>query len=175
MARWRLLSTLWAVLLLAGCGRRDMSVLDAAGPQAAQIAGLWWLFFWITIMAYGVTLAFFMNAIFRRKRPNDPESKPRQSRAAISVGVAVGLTVILLFVLLFSSVTTGHSLASLSSKNATTIEITGRQWWWQARYLDPVAGKIVITANEIHVPVGEPVVLLGTSRDVIHSFWAPNI
>jgi cytochrome c oxidase subunit 2 len=33
----------------------------------------------------------------------------------------------------------------------------------------------VTTANEIHVPTGVPVVLLLTSADVIHSFWAPNI
>ena len=31
------------------------------------------------------------------------------------------------------------------------------------------------TANEIHVPVGTPVVVLTNSKDVIHSFWAPNI
>jgi cytochrome c oxidase subunit 2 len=33
----------------------------------------------------------------------------------------------------------------------------------------------VTTANEIHVPVGRPVVFEVTSRDVIHSFWAPNL
>ena len=34
---------------------------------------------------------------------------------------------------------------------------------------------MVTTANEIHVPVGTPIRIHGTSRDVIHSFWAPNI
>ena len=33
----------------------------------------------------------------------------------------------------------------------------------------------VTTANEIHIPLGRPVVLKVTSRDVIHSFWAPNL
>jgi cytochrome c oxidase subunit 2 len=33
----------------------------------------------------------------------------------------------------------------------------------------------VITANEIHVPVGRPVLLELSSTDVIHSFWAPNL
>ena len=32
-----------------------------------------------------------------------------------------------------------------------------------------------MTANEIHMPVGRPVVLKVTSRDVIHSFWVPNL
>ena len=37
------------------------------------------------------------------------------------------------------------------------------------------ASNIVTTANEIHVPTGVPVRIHGTSRDVIHSFWAPNM
>jgi cytochrome c oxidase subunit II len=162
--------------LLAGChGRRDMSVFDPVGPQSAQINSLWWLFFWVTAIVYVLTMAFFGIALFKGGRPADPEAPRRTRRAAIAVSGAMGVTVILLFVLLASDLTTGHSIASLSSKNAVTIEITGRQWWWEARYSDPVASNIVTTANEIHVPVGEPVVLLGTSRDVIHSFWAPNI
>jgi cytochrome c oxidase subunit 2 len=38
-----------------------------------------------------------------------------------------------------------------------------------------VPSRRVITANEIHVPLDRPVVLKVTSRDVIHSFWAPNL
>jgi cytochrome c oxidase subunit II len=33
----------------------------------------------------------------------------------------------------------------------------------------------VQTANEIHVPIGRPVVFKMSSHDVIHSFWAPNL
>ncbi|MGH2410042.1 MAG: cytochrome c oxidase subunit II, partial [Chloroflexota bacterium] len=33
----------------------------------------------------------------------------------------------------------------------------------------------VITANELHVPVGQAVTLRLTSADVIHSFWVPQI
>jgi cytochrome c oxidase subunit 2 len=34
---------------------------------------------------------------------------------------------------------------------------------------------MVVTANEIHIPTGSLVRIHGTSMDVIHSFWAPNI
>ena len=33
----------------------------------------------------------------------------------------------------------------------------------------------IVTANEIHIPVGRPVVIRGRSNDVIHSFWVPNL
>jgi cytochrome c oxidase subunit 2 len=63
----------------------------------------------------------------------------------------------------------------MSNKNAVTIEVTGQQWWWQVRYLDPDPSKIFVTANEIHIPVGQPVTIKLRSTDVIHSFWVPNL
>src|SRR3546814_10945585 len=55
---------------------------------------------------------------------------------------------------------------------ATTVEIEARQYWWRVSY--PGAGGVV-TANEIHIPVGEPVELVLTSTDVIHSLWVPEL
>jgi cytochrome c oxidase subunit II len=53
--------------------------------------------------------------------------------------------------------------------------VIGHQWWWEFHYLNPVASQIVITANELHIPTGQPVRLKITARDVIHSFWVPNL
>jgi cytochrome c oxidase subunit 2 len=55
------------------------------------------------------------------------------------------------------------------------IELTGNQWWWQAQYDNPDASRILVTANEIHIPVGRPVMIMGRSHDVIHSFWVPGL
>jgi cytochrome c oxidase subunit 2 len=54
---------------------------------------------------------------------------------------------------------------------AVTVHLTGHQWWWQVEYPD----QQVVTANEIHVPVGVPIQLRLTSEDVIHSFWVPQV
>jgi cytochrome c oxidase subunit 2 len=54
------------------------------------------------------------------------------------------------------------------------IAVTGEQWWWQVRYLSP-NGEEVVLANEIRIPVGEPVEFELDSRDVIHSFWIPSL
>jgi cytochrome c oxidase subunit 2 len=43
------------------------------------------------------------------------------------------------------------------------------------RYLDPLPSSSFSTANEIHIPVGQPVELTLRSVDVIHSFWVPNL
>jgi cytochrome c oxidase subunit 2 len=51
------------------------------------------------------------------------------------------------------------------------IDVIGHQFWWEVRY----PNQEIVTANEIHIPVGEPVALRLTSADVIHSFWVPEL
>jgi cytochrome c oxidase subunit 2 len=89
---------------------------------------------------------------------------------------AVSVTVVILFVFLIYSYSTGRSLtADLGKKNGLSIEVTGHQWWWEARYNDVDASNMFITANEIHIPVGVPVLFTLHGGDVIHSFWVPNL
>jgi cytochrome c oxidase subunit 2 len=51
------------------------------------------------------------------------------------------------------------------------VEVVGHQWWWEFRY--PDLG--IVTANELHFPVGRPVGLAMTTVDVLHSFWIPAL
>jgi cytochrome c oxidase subunit 2 len=52
-----------------------------------------------------------------------------------------------------------------------TIDVIAHQWWWEVRY----PGTDAVTANEIHIPVGQRVNLVSTTADVIHSFWVPQL
>jgi cytochrome c oxidase subunit II len=87
----------------------------------------------------------------------------------------VSVTVVLLLVLLAASVFTDRALARLPLQNAVNVEITAHQWWWEVKYMDDVPARTFVTANELHVPVGRPVVAKLQSPDVIHSFWVPNV
>ncbi len=60
---------------------------------------------------------------------------------------------------------------AVGSPTELTVHVTGHQWWWQIEY----PGEQVVTANEVHIPAGIPIRLTVTSRDVIHSFWIPQI
>jgi len=53
--------------------------------------------------------------------------------------------------------------------------VTGTQWWWKILYASDDPSRILQTANEIHIPVGQPIAILGQSTDVIHSFWVPSL
>jgi len=101
------------------------------------------------------------------------ESEHRRRNVVLS---ATTITVIVLFVFLIASYSSGRSLRlNDPTKNGLSIELTGHQWWWEARYMDVDASNIFITANEIHIPVGVPVMFTLRGADVIHSFWVPNL
>jgi cytochrome c oxidase subunit 2 len=154
--------------------------LHAAGPQASHIEWLYWVIFWITFVAFVLTIAGFTRAAAKTHSSaaemlpvsTDPEG---DRRATWAVGSAVAITVFTLFAVLFMSVITGKKVEGLTSNNPVTIQVTGHQWWWEIQYPNPQADQTVTTANEIHVPVGKPVVILTNSDDVIHSFWAPSV
>jgi cytochrome c oxidase subunit 2 len=55
------------------------------------------------------------------------------------------------------------------------VEVVGRQFWWEIRYLDAEPGRVFETANELRIPVGRPVQLRLRTQDVIHSFWVPGL
>src|SRR3954453_7945608 len=151
------------------------SVLDPAGPQAAHISWLWWLIFWVTTAVFVSVLAITLAAVWRggRARASIYDKADKPLAAAVSFGVA--LTVVILFGLLGATMWTHRAVLALGAESAVTINVTGHQFWWEFEYDDAVPSRRVTTANEIHMPVGRPVVLKVTSRDVIHSFWVPNL
>ena len=52
--------------------------------------------------------------------------------------------------------------------DAMDIHVVGKQWMWKIQH---PGGKREI--NELHVPVNQPVRLIMTSEDVLHSFYIP--
>ena len=58
---------------------------------------------------------------------------------------------------------------NVAPRNALEIKATGQKWFWSFDY--PNGANSV---NELIVPVNKPVMLLLSSRDVIHSFFVPD-
>jgi cytochrome c oxidase subunit 2 len=154
-------------------------VLGAAGPQAARIASLYWVFFAVCAVAYVTTIAFLIVAIAKAHRRDESDETPERTRS-LSRGVAIGglLTVIAMIGLITASAATGSAVGTFASEQPDQLEIQviGHQWWWEVQYPDPAdSSKIVKTANEVHIPVGKPILFRLATRDVIHSFWVPNL
>ena len=157
------------------------SALNPAGPNAASLASLWWLMFYVCAAVYVLVLIALAIAIKKGRRESDlnpvlnpsPQTEKRRRNVVLS---ATMVTVAILFLFLLSSFQVGRYLtADIAKKNGLSIEITGHQWWWEVRYNDVDASNIFTTANEIHIPVGVPVLFTLHGGDVIHSFWVPNL
>jgi cytochrome c oxidase subunit 2 len=59
------------------------------------------------------------------------------------------------------------------------INVTGQQWWWEIDYAqqDGCGGvaEPIVTSGQMIIPINTPVLVRGTSRDVIHSWWIPRL
>jgi cytochrome c oxidase subunit 2 len=167
------LSLALAVLSAAACQGRQ-AVLDPGGPQAAAIAWLTWWLFGVCFAVYLAVAVLATWALVRRGASID-ESPAAGRRMAVSVYAGIGATAAILVVLVVTSAATGRRLLTPSGPGAVTIDVIGHQWWWEFRYRDASPTEWVTSPNELHLPVGETVFITASSRDVIHSFWVPNL
>jgi cytochrome c oxidase subunit 2 len=78
-------------------------------------------------------------------------------------GIVLAATFVITLVVL-------DDLAAPSEEGELTVQVVGRNWWWEVRYPNGA-----VTANEIHIPVDRPVEVELPSADVIHSFWVPQL
>jgi cytochrome c oxidase subunit II len=155
-------------------------VLKPAGVQAAHIADLWWLTFWVSLAVFVAILAALAWGLWRAPRgtaESAPEAPSHEAdkRTGWRIVTAVGVSTGLLLWLLTASILTDRALASLPRNDALNLRITAHQWWWDVTYDDPKPDRVFNTANEIFIPVGRPVIATLYSNDVIHSFWVPNL
>ncbi len=166
---WPVLAVALPVVLLAGC-QNAPSIMAPKSPGARSIADLGWQLFTIALPVFIVVEALLIYTIVRFRHRGE-EGEPRQvhghTRLEVAWTAAPGLVLIgVLFV-------TFQTMAAYLQPPPDTlrVEVIAHQWWWEIRYPD----LHIVTANEIHAPVGKPVSVKLTSADVIHSFWAPEL
>ena len=161
------LVALAALLLFAACDG-PQSTLVPAGRAAERIADLFW---WMAGGAAVVwTIVIALTIYVMRVRPGEHS---RQKALLIIGGGAVFPTVVLTILLTYGLSMMPELLAP-APPGSLRIAVSGEQWWWRVRMVPP-DGEPVELANEIRLPVGEPVALELVSPDVIHSFWVPSI
>jgi cytochrome c oxidase subunit 2 len=152
----------------AGCSGVQ-SALDPAGREAERIAELFW---WMTGGAGLIWLAVVALALHAYARPAGYRSTSRD-RWFVVVGGFVVPTVVLTVLLLFGLALLPAAVAR-APDGSLQVSVVGEQWWWRVRYI--TSGETTVElANEVRLPVGEPVQFRLASPDVIHSFWIPSL
>jgi cytochrome c oxidase subunit 2 len=159
-----------AAWLLSGCAKQGIS------PQSRDVHDLYVV---IMILAAPVFLgveAALIWCVFRyRKRDEEPAAQTVGGPRSLGVFFAIPAMVI---AVLFPF---GESTLMKIQRHETpqvTIKVEGFQWQWTFLYLNEgifVSGKTLVRPAVLVLPVDEPVRIQLTSRDVVHSFFVPDL
>ncbi|WP_337099968.1 cytochrome c oxidase subunit II [Paenibacillus sp. YIM B09110] len=179
MKRWQFVKRLaplmaMMVLVLAACGREDLSTLNPQGPVAEEQFGLMKLTIGIMLIVIVIVFAISLYVIIRFRRRKGDNTIPKQVEGNHKLEII--WTVIPIILLIILAVPTVQSVFNLSkdySKDPDAIKVivTSHQYWWEFEY--PELG--IKTAQELIIPTGKTISIEAKSADVLHSFWIPSL
>jgi cytochrome c oxidase subunit 2 len=172
---WRYLGFAVAVAVYTGLFSAETAFADfqspftPASPNAAQVTNLFWIIIAIAAVIFVGVEGALIYASIAYRRDRNPRPAQFASHPRLEIAWTAAPTIILLIVFIL----TWRTLKDIRPPEGDPVDIqaTAHQWWWEFNYSN--GGPM--TANELHVPVGETVFVHLTSTDVIHSFWPPSL
>jgi cytochrome c oxidase subunit 2 len=175
-----------AALILAGCASdAPQDTWQPEGENAQKIHDLQWPVFAIAGVVGLIVFAAVGWVVFRFRDRGQPIPEQTHGKPALEIG----LTILPAIILASIAVPTVATVMALSDTDDTecVVNVTGQQWWWEYDYPVGEDGTIcgvaptsaeaspIITSGQLVIPTGTKVLLRGTSRDVIHSYWIPKL
>lgn len=150
--------------------------LHAAGPAAGPTMHLGWGLTAMCVAVVAIIAILLAGALMRRRPETAPRALGREGSGMGWIYIGVGVSTLALLVSLFYTLVTLQAVAQPSPAPDLSITVTAYDWWWKVDYGDASdPAHHVVTANEIHIPVGVPVRIALKSADVIHAFWVPRL
>ena len=144
-------------------------VLDPHGPFSNSVTTLAWVLIALMTLIFLLVCAAMWVALYG-------SDKLRAQLGGERVVKWFGLIVPagVLFLLLAWGTTMVAGMTTIKG-DELRMRVSGNIYWWRVSYLDVVGNETMADANELHIPVGRPVVVDMVSEDVIHSFWVPKL
>src|SRR4051794_26073290 len=143
-----------------------------ASDTRAEFTSLFSLYEWVMIVTAAIVFGVVLFAAWRyRARPGHKPSG--RSEAGIAELVYALVLVVVVAVLVSRTFTTENRVDAVASNPKREVQVTAFKWGWRFSY--PGTGVSVVGDDRhpptLHLPVGEPVVFVERSQDVVHSFW----
>ncbi len=147
------------------------SPFNPISPQERDISNLFVgiLIAGAVVFALVAGLVLFI-AVRYRQRGGSGRTVSGVRRRRLEIAWTIAPAVVLAVILGFT-VKTMAAASPGPGDHPPDLIVTGYQWWWGIQY--PASG--VVTANEVHLPVGKRMLLQLDSADVIHDFWVPQL
>jgi len=141
--------------------------LPAASDIAQRVDVLFYAMIALTgIVALGVLVVLVVFCVRYRARSGADRTNPPTSKRWLELGWT--FTPLAIFLGIFVWAALVYARFYTPASGAMTIFVVGKQWMWKAEHAN---GRREI--DELHLPVGEPVRLVLSTEDVIHSFYVP--
>jgi cytochrome c oxidase subunit 2 len=159
-----------ALLLLSACAKEGIT------PDGQDVHQLYTVIMAIALPVFVVVEGLLIWCIVRyRKRDDSPAAQTRGGNRSLVVFFAIP-AVIVATLFPFGE----QELMRLQDQPTpqVKIKVEGFQWEWAFLYLNEgifEAGKTLVRPAVMVLPVGQPVEIELTSRDVIHSFFVPDL
>lgn len=162
----------FVILGLAGCALdTPQSSLVARSDLAHAILGVYAIIAWsaaiIALVVFGL-LGFIL--VRYRDRPGAPAPRQTRGHSLLEISWTIAPALVLLIIAV-PTIQVIFRTQGRAAPGSLEVVVRGWQWWWEFQY----PGLGVVTANELHLPVGRPVLLHLEGPDVIHSFWVPPL
>lgn len=150
---------------------QDTSIFDANSPQARAILHLFYFDLAISAVIFLTVASLVIYAVIRfRQRPGEGEPFQDPGNPKLEM-LWTAIPSLILLALLVATAYTMRVVNPPVIRSEPNVVVIAHQWWWEYRY--PQSG--VLTANELHMPVGKKWLLRVESGDVIHDFWVPGL
>ena len=175
-----------ALLVLAGCADdAPQDTWQPAGENAQKIHDLQWPVFALAGIVGVAVFAAVLFVVVRFRDRGQPIPEQTHGKPALEIG----LTILPAIILAGIAVPTVATVMALNETDDTecVVNVTGQQWWWEYDYPVAADGTIcgytptsaeatpIITSGQLVIPTGTKILVRGTSRDVIHSYWIPKL
>jgi cytochrome c oxidase subunit 2 len=153
--------------------------LDPRGVQAESIAFVYWVLFAFAVVVLAIVVgALTYSGIKFRDRPGRVAQQFHGSNTLELVWTIVPTLMVISFTAL--SWDRLNLINDVDTNAAMTVKVEGTMWAWAFTYPDQQMfklkdGSTIITGERLDIPVGQKIKLELTAKDVIHSFWVPNI
>lgn len=147
---------------------RDFLLPRGAATHAGEMDGLFMFITWLTVFFFFFNGGLVFYAVRRWRRRSDKDVTPHithDTRLELVWSLIPLAVVMLIFFWGFK----GYVKAWVAPNDSMEIIVTGKKWVWEFEYPDGTR-----TLNDLHVPLNQPVKLVLTSEDVIHSFYIPE-
>jgi cytochrome c oxidase subunit II len=172
-------------LAIAACGSYGKDYPNSTFNNTTEfntaIKSLWdKLLFWGTLVFVLVEGILIYTIVKFRRRSDADEPKHVHGNTFLEITWTIAPAIILVFIAI-PTVRTIFVTQARAIPNALQVEVVGHQWWWEFRYpqytKQGANGRVdtLVTANDLYLPIGRTVNFSLKTKDVLHSFWIPQL